>query len=179
MKRILASALLLLAVGVSFAAVGTRPVAVTAGNAPFVQVAQNPEDVVWLTLHDNLPTSADTFAAADTSQVYGPFVLTAGKGDPMFKAFRVYFIGGLTSGDSVQIAYQIISGSKMSDTIASGWTVVDTVTDGGKVMAQVDISAKPGRAIVFKITNVDSTAVNIINWVRVALRRAITFSESR
>lgn len=175
MRKILTSAVILFAFSLLYAAAGIKPGIVT-GNKPFDQIAQNPGDVVWVTLHDNLPTASDSFKTADTVQLYGPYALAKDNKDCEFKSFRVYFQGGLANGDSVDLAYQIIPGSKMSDTVTSAWTVVDTFAVGGKYPAQVDISAKPGRAIVFKITNIDATESDISDWVRVAFRRNATIN---
>jgi hypothetical protein len=168
MKKIIFGFVLLMAITVSMAA--------HAGGQKFVIVPSGaeigPADVMAVQLG---PCKGDTtYDTLDASAAPNFFVLSLAKNAtrPMFKYMATMApLGAIkTSGDSVAIAYQLLPSTKLSDTLSAGWTVMDTIPNAGKNGAVVDLSAKVGMAIVFKITNIDATGINIVKPIRIVFK---------
>jgi len=134
-----------------------------------------PADIVTIPLTDTDTTDACDTMAADKAGFIGPFQLADGSNEPMYKTMKIIVRPGcVASGDSFQIAYQLLATNNINDTISS-WDVVDTADVAGKAMTEVDISGKVGNYILFRIYNVDSTRIEIQNRIWAMFKRAKTF----
>ena len=115
--------------------------------------------------------ATDTFAAAAGSCVaYGPFNLSNSPFRPRFIRMRgQYGAGCLSSTDSLELQYQIINGTAISDTGAT-WIIADTIRSVGNAGNNQDISTKSGQAIVFKARHLGTAAITRqVKKLRVAL----------
>jgi hypothetical protein len=165
MKKILVSLLVIAAYSLSMAAAASSPVSNT--------VTVQPGNVNVITLGSN--ASVDSVYTSSGNVVYGPYNLAIDRSRPQFKGFRAYMpLGGLASGDSVYLQYQLIPGPNLSDT-SSSWTNSDTLINGKKGIYQ-DISSLPGVAIVFKVVNADAAKVGLIKKTKVVFIESNTAS---
>jgi hypothetical protein len=168
---------LLIIVAFAFVAQAAFPVASVdprTGESWFT--GSTPADVKIINLVDNVVGGTDSMKAADTTCFYGPISLCEANGQPMYSGFQIMAEAGcMTSGDSFEIAYQIIGGNRLADT-NSTWTVIDTCASGGKNMTWVSLASLTGRAIVFRIYNVDSSVIELKNWIRAVFKKGGTFN---
>jgi hypothetical protein len=136
----------------------------------------NPADVRIIDLNASSLGAEDSIGP-DSQVVYGPISLSTSSNEPMYSGFKVTFTGGtVTSGDSVSIAYQIINGSNLSDTVASGWTPIDTVINAAEDTPWTSLSSEAGRAIVLRIYGEDSTVSVISGKIQLVLKRGGTWN---
>jgi hypothetical protein len=113
-------------------------------------------------------SSSDSLAA-DASLYYGPY-RTAVSATPAVKNYgsvRVWVKPGLVAtGDSVEISYQFLTDSIITDTATVNWVSKDTLasTEGG-FRAAYSILDSCFRAIVVRFHNLDATAIQLDNFV--------------
>jgi hypothetical protein len=159
MKKILVCLSVLIAyVAVSYSAATTTLVA---GN-----FNMKPSNVAVYTLGDN--AKVDSVYTSAGRVIYGPYNLSVDGSRLHFKGFRAYMpVGGLASGDSVQLLYQLLGSGSINDTCTS-WSVADTLINGKKGTYQ-DISSLCGVSIVFKIVNIDAAKVGLLHKTKVVL----------
>jgi hypothetical protein len=107
---------------------------------------------------------------------YGPYSLCVAKGRPAVAGFRTMFSKAcFSSGDTIQLGYQIINGSAITDTAASGWTQVDTIIGAnGDKGVYVDLSSLPGYSIVFRLFSLDASTVIVQKPIRVYMKETGT-----
>jgi len=157
---------------------GLTQAAVTVGSAGNNTRGVTAANVRIIELTDADTSDAGDTISADAVSIYGPYKVADEYTAAQYKSFSVYAQGGLiASGDSIEISYQLISGTSLADTTAT-WTVIDTVATGGKALANVDISAKPARSIIFRILNIDSTRVEITDFIRVCFLKSETYNKN-
>lgn len=151
MKKLLASILIVLSCFiVSWAAEATYAVA---GDYDGV-----PKNVKVVTMGSN--TSTDSIYV-DSSVVFGPYSITTDARNPSSKGFQIYMpIGGLDSGDSIQVSYQLIPSGKATDTMST-WTIIDTLISG-KAGSYVDISSRAAVSLMVKFNNIDASISPLI-----------------
>lgn len=138
-----------------------------------------PGDVYVVELHDNDVTDAADTVGADTVNYYGPYALTDANGTPMFAGFRITTgTSVVASGDSFAISYQVISGTTLADTVGT-WTAIDTSATGGEEFPYISLDSLPGKSIVFRLLNVDSTQIEIANYIRVVFKKAWQWMKTR
>lgn len=168
----------ILALLVACAASAVTVNATTAGNLSATKYAM-PGDVVVIDLHDNDVTDAADTVGADTVNYYGPYALTDANGMPMFAGFRITTgTGCVAAGDSFSISYQVISGTTLADTVGT-WTEIDTTASTGEEFPYISLDSLPGKSIVFRLLNVDSSQIEIANYVRVIFKKAFTWMKAR
>jgi hypothetical protein len=136
-------------------------------------------DVYIVNLHNGAADVAADTVGADSVNYYGPYALTDGNGAPMFAGFRVITEPlVVASGDSFSLSYQVIGGVSLADTVGT-WTAIDTTASGGEEFPYISLDSLPGKSIVFKLINVDSTQIEIANYVRVIFKKAWTWMKTR
>lgn len=157
----------LLLVSMSF---GGAAVRVSNGDANI----STPSNIWGSKLHTrSTATSVDTFADTSVNKIYGPYSLCRdGGGSPAAKYIGVKADAITGTTPQMQLQYQLISGTAITDTIAS-WTYGCEINASAKDTV-IDISAKVGKAIVFRIDNTDSTACQIPGLLEFILKDAST-----
>lgn len=121
-------------------------------------------------VYDTLKTGA--------ANIYGPYNLSIDRTRPMFKGLQLRAsLASFDAGDSIQFGYQVITGNKISDTISSGWTAVDTIVGaGGKAGTYTSISSIIGRSIVYRLLSLDASTAIVQTPIRVFMLEDMTAS---
>lgn len=119
-------------------------------------------------LIDSVQSSSDSLAAG-ASLYYGPYRTAIAATPPVknYGSVRVWVKPGLVaSGDSVEISYQFLADSIISDTATVNWVGKDTLaaTEGG-FRAAYSLLDSCFRAIVVRFHNLDATAIQLDNFV--------------
>lgn len=173
MNKIFSALFVLIAVVVSSHAASVGLAASVGGSIYDAQ--SKPSNVAVVQLGTGTGAQYDTIAIAGQN-VYGPYNLSVDKSRPQFKGFRLNSLTGtLDSGDSAEVSYQLISGTTLADT-APVWTPSDTLIATGKLGNYQDISSKTGLAIVFKVKNIDATALLVQKKLKVVFQAPSTES---
>lgn len=131
-----------------------------------------PSNVFGFDLHTrNTATSVDTFADTSVNKIYGPYAVCR-DGGPMAKYIGVKADAITGTTPQMQLQYQFISGTSITDTIAA-WTYGCEINASAKDTV-IDVSAKVGKSIVFRIDNTDSTACRIHGLLHIELKDSKT-----
>jgi hypothetical protein len=170
MKKILSSLIaLFVLVAVSFA---TDP---TTNAWKGFNANQKPSDVYFVSIGcglmkgDSALKFSDTIAAGGHVR-YGPYPMSIDPSRPSFKYLRFYAPIGALVADSLQVAYQLLSGNSLADTGAvTQWVATDTLTPG-EFGTTVDISAKAGVSILFRVMNTAGATAIIRKPLRAILK---------
>ena len=98
---------------------------------------------------------------ATYSNYYGPFGLSGDYTRPSFSKLRVLCpVGTLGATCTLSIAYQVLAGDKWSDTLKTGWTVIDSVKAAvGSAGTVVDLSSVFGGSIAFRLYGISGTSI--------------------
>ena len=136
---------------------------------------QKPNDIYFVSLGngtgkgDSAAKFADTIAAGGHVR-YGPYPLSIDPSRPSFKYLRFYAPIGALVNDSLQTAYQFLSGNSLADTGAvTQWVATDTLRPG-EFGTTVDISGKAGVSILFRVMNTAGAQAVILKPLRAILK---------
>lgn len=164
MKKIIAGLLVLVVASLSFAGVTN----VFTG----LDKNQKPSDIYVVKIGTGFGTN-DTIAASGTVR-YGPYPLSVDPSRPSFKYIRFYAPIGALVADSLQTAYQMLPGNTLADTGAvTQWVACDTLQPG-EFGTTVDISAKAGVSILFRVMNTAGAAAIIRKPLKAVLKTVST-----
>lgn len=135
-----------------------------------------PGDEKCITLGDNTFNESEDTIATTGAIIFGPYNLSMGKGYPAAGGIRFMAEkNSVASGDSLGLAYQVVGGTSITDTVTSGWTSVDSIKGNvGKSGAYTDISQKIGQAIFFRLYNFDADSCAVGAPIRVIMKSTIT-----
>jgi hypothetical protein len=161
MKKLIASCLVL----VVLVAIG---MAGTTNSWSGFNANQKPSDIYFVKIGNGFGAN-DTIAAAGTVR-YGPYPMSIDPSRPSFKYLRFYAPIGALVADSLQCAYQLLPGNSLADTGAvTSWVAIDTLQPG-EIGTTVDISAKAGISILFRVMNTAAATAIIRKPLRAILK---------
>lgn len=171
MKKLLITLLL----GIVLVSVYAGQTAVSSGN--YAEPAAFTPSNIKVVEFNTAGTTYDTLIDSGSINVYGPYNLSASKTGASGKIAQGFQLWGdqacFSSGDSVQFDYQVINGTLITDTIASGWTEVDSILGAnGKKGTYTHLDSLAGNNILFRLISVDSDTVTIDAPIKVYFRFA-------
>lgn len=165
MKKITVVLILIIAmVAVSFAATGI------AGDSRLT----SPTNIIAKKLGTCNGSSADTIAASGAN-VYGPYSISVDNSRGMFTGIQLIAAEScIANADSLRFDYQLIYGDAIGDTVASGWTTVDTIANNsGKIGTYTSLSSAAANAILFRLYNIDADPAGIVAPIRVLFKSGL------
>jgi hypothetical protein len=164
MKKIIASLLVLFVSAVCFAGVTNAFTGLDKN--------QKPSDIYVVKIGTGY--GANDTIAAGTHVRYGPYPLAIDPSRPSFKYLRFYSPIGALVADSLQTAYMLLPSNAIADTGAvTQWVACDTLQPG-EFGTTVDISAKAGVSILFRVMNTAGATAIIRKPLKAVLKTVST-----
>jgi len=134
--------------------------------------SKKPVDVDTVIIMNNASNAGDTLATTEAVTI-GPFALTSTSGGPMYKAMTIIASEITGTTPTMQLYYQLGASSAIADTAAE-WTLIDTLS-ATKGVFSVDLSAKAGRYIWFRIYNYDGTTCTIPDYIWACFKKNLSY----